>query len=222
MSAVGVLPLRAGSKGIPAKNKKNYHGKPLFYWVLEGLVGFLGAENCYVSTDDDEIIEMVATDFSTVHVVRRPSELATDTASTESVVMHLIERLPGDVTNIILAQATSPFTTADDFARAWGIFESGEYDSLLSVVHQKRFFWNASGVPVNYDPVNRPRRQDFEGWFVENGAIYISKKSLYLDRQSRLGGKIGLYEMDHWSIDEIDDEVDWTIAEAKFKLAGRA
>lgn len=221
MPMIGVLPLRGGSKGVPKKNKRDFHGKPLFFWVLGELIKFLGAPRCIVSTDDEEIMQLVITDFPGVQVIVRPTELATDAASTESAVMHVIDSLPYSVSDVILAQATSPFTTAEDFANAAKIFKSENLDSLLSVVSQKRFFWHKHGVPMNYDASRRPRRQEFDGWLMENGAIYISKASLYRDYGNRLGGRIGLYEMDHWSSDEIDEEIDWAIVEAKFKLAGR-
>src|SRR5690606_25028380 len=88
---------------------------------------------------------------------------------------------------------------------------SNRYDSLLSAVRSKRFFWRDDGTPLNYDPKFRPRRQDFAGSLVENGAFYITTKSLLALSECRLGGNIGIYEMPEYAEAEIDDPSDWQI-----------
>jgi N-acylneuraminate cytidylyltransferase len=92
--------------------------------------------------------------------------------------------------------------------------ESHNLDSLLSAVRTKRFFWNASGEPLNYDYNNRPRRQDFEGLFMENGAFYINSVENILKFKNRLSGKVGVYEMPEASGFEIDEPEDWIIVES--------
>ena len=63
---------------------------------------------------------------------------------------------------------------------AWEKFWSADYDSMLSVVRQKRFLWkedeNKIGKPLNYDPFMRPRRQDFDGYLMENGSAVAVEK----------------------------------------------
>ena len=83
--------------------------------------------------------------------------------------------------------------------------------TLLSVVRSKRFFWAENGKPINYDFKKRPRRQDFDGMMMENGAFYISSVGSVLKSQNRLSGKISLYEMPEESGFEIDEPSDWEI-----------
>ena len=115
----------------------------------------------------------------------------------------------------ILAQATSPFTLSTNVNEALDILEKNKnFDSLLSGVNFKRFLWDYNtNLPINYNYKKRPRRQDFNGYFMENGAFYISKIKNILQSQNRISGSIYMYEMDEVSSLEIDEEIDWEIAE---------
>jgi N-acylneuraminate cytidylyltransferase len=117
---------------------------------------------------------------------------------------------------MVLIQATSPLLTAADLERGMDLYESGPYDSVLSVVRQKRFIWapdDAGARPVNYDFNARPRRQEFEGFLVENGAFYVVSRAALLESGCRLCGRIGLVEMDEATYYEIDEPDDWAIVE---------
>ena len=101
--------------------------------------------------------------------------------------------------NIVLIQATSPLLEKHDLDKGFEMFFSGRYDSVLSVVRQKRFIWaeneEGSYSPQNYDIQKRPRRQEFEGFYVENGAFYITSRQCLIDSKCRMSGRIGLVEM---------------------------
>ncbi len=212
---VALVPLRGGSKSIPRKNIRPIAGKPLCGWILEALLDVKEIDEVYISTDDDEIAKVAQTISSEVHILKRPIELATDDASTESVMFHFADQVDFDV--LITAQATSPLTTQQDINRGLDIFFKGGYDSLLTGVREKRFYWTDKGrtaSPVNYDYRERPRRQDFEGWVMENGAFYITTRSILLETQCRLGGKIGMLEMDQKTGVEIDELSDWEVVES--------
>jgi CMP-N-acetylneuraminic acid synthetase len=100
-------------------------------------------------------------------------------------------------------------------------FESQKFNSMLSAVRVKRFFWNDNGTPVNYDPLSRPRRQDFSGTLMENGAFYITRRDALDEYQCRLGGRIGVYEMANETALEIDEPEDWDqVEKLLFKIRG--
>jgi YrbI family 3-deoxy-D-manno-octulosonate 8-phosphate phosphatase len=211
------IPVRGGSKSIPLKNIKDFCGKPLVYWSL------LAIENCalvneiVVATDSDEIKVVVQSfGFKKVSVYRRHPQNANDTASTESVMFEYIEATPSlaptDV--FVLVQATSPLTETVHFTEALSRYESENLDSMLSCVPIKRFFWNANGTPQNYDFYNRPRRQDFDGTLMENGAFYIHTVGGIMKHRCRLGDKVGVYEMPEHTAVELDEPHDWLVAEA--------
>lgn len=172
-------------------------------------------DGVYVSTDDNEIAQVVESISSDIGIVERPANLATDDASTESVMLHFAEKVNFDV--LITAQATSPLTTSFDFRKGLNLFFEGDYDSLLTGVREKRFYWigeEDTASPVNYDYKERPRRQEFEGWIMENGAFYITTRELLIEEECRLGGRIGILGMDPKTAIEIDEQADWQDVES--------
>ncbi len=208
---VALVPLRRGSKSIPLKNVKSIAGKPLCFWVLGSACEAIGPTNVYVSTESKEIADVVDNLNLGVTIIARPDELATDMASTESVMLHFTETIGFDT--LITLQATSPLTTSDDILKALNLFKNNNYDSLVTGVCTKRFFWTLEGKAINYDPVKRPRRQEIDGWIMENGAFYITRRDILQRSQCRLGGKIGVYEMSPETAVEIDEPEDWAVVE---------
>jgi N-acylneuraminate cytidylyltransferase len=208
---VALVPLRGGSKSIPDKNIKPIAGKPLCAWTLEAATACGLFDRVIASTDSSRIAEVVRGLDLGVEILKRPVELATDTASTEAVMLHLAEQVDFDV--LVTLQATSPLTSAEDLLKAWEIFVTTGCDSLLTAVRVKRFIWSHDAVPLNYDPLHRPRRQDFVGTLMENGAFYFTRRSLLEQTGCRLGGKTGIYEMPPETAVEIDEPEDWSAVE---------
>lgn len=168
-----------------------------------------------VATDSDEIWTTVEKqNYKKTILYRRSAENACDTASTESVMLEYIHDAKLAEENIfMLVQATSPLTETIHFSEALQMYSKGEYDSILTCVRNFRFFWNEDGTSMNYDYMNRPRRQNFSGMLMENGAFYINTVKNILDNGNRLGGKIGIYEMPEYTATEIDEPDDWIILE---------
>lgn len=215
MKKIAIIPIRKGSKGIPSKNKKKIVGRPLFTWVLTEAI-FSNLDLIYVFTDDSEIIEYVEREYhwtTKVKVLLRAEENATDTASTESALLEFSKKIKHDYDILCLLQATSPLILAEDINKGLEKITNELFDSAVSVVNTHRFIWNANGVPLNYDVFNRPRRQDFEGLLVENGAVYCTTKEAFLQSNNRMSGAIGLIQMSEETLMEIDSVSDWNIIE---------
>ncbi len=215
------IPVRAGSKSIKLKNIRPIAGRPLVCWTIEAACGCQDIDEVYISTDGEVIrqcVEEHLSEFSCPEKVRfvdRDSSTATDTASTESAMLDFASKV--DFEHILLIQATSPLLRSEDLKAGIGIYEKGGYDSLLSVVRQKRFCWaeNSEGncSPTNYDFNSRPRRQEFDGYLVENGAFYITSAKGLKESRCRLSGRIGACEMPEETYYEIDEPSDWVIIE---------
>ena len=214
MRWVALLPLRGGSRSIPGKNLRVIAGRPLYAWSLGAALDSGCFDSVYVASDSADIRDDVRTRFgSRVEVLDRLPENATDTASSESVMLEVMARTPpSDVFSLI--QATSPLTRAEDFRVARAQFERDGLDSLLTGVELKRFFWTHEGTPLNYDPARRPRRQDFAGTVMENGAFYLTRSALLAGSGSRLGGHIGVHRMHEECAAELDEPSDWPVIEA--------
>ena len=212
---IAFIPVRCGSKSIPFKNIKEFCGKPLVYWNLEALQNSINIDKIFVATDCEEIKSVVNSfEFSKVKVYDREAQNAEDTASTESVMLEFINKQNFKHNDLFfLVQATSPLTQTKDFDEAINTLKNQNADSLLTCVRTKRFYWNDDGTPYNYDYKNRPRRQDFDGMMMENGAFYINTIANIKKDQNRLSGKVAIHKMEEFTSVEIDEEDDWIIAE---------
>ncbi len=214
---VAFIPLRGGSKSIPLKNIKALWGKPLVYWVLSAANDCSEIDEIVISTDSAEIEECVRKFQSKkVGLFNRSPDFATDSASTEDALLEYFQN--HEAAKVVLIQATSPLLSSADLTNGFQMLREGKFDSLVSVARIKRFIWSShsetgEGVPLNYKPDSRPRRQDFEGLLVENGAFYITSHRRLLDSRCRLSGRIGVYEMAEESFFELDEPNDWEILE---------
>ncbi len=174
-----------------------------------------------VSSDDDEILKIAKKHGS--EILKRPDKLATDTASTESALEHVLAEYGKKNYHpdfIVLLQPTSPFREKSDLDNAVNQLIKNESDSLLSVVPNHAFLWKetpAGAKPINYDYKNRKMRQDIDAEYRENGSIYVTRTKLFQKENNRLGGKISLYVMKEDQAAEIDTQTDFDYVEFLIK-----
>lgn len=211
----GLVPLRSGSKSIPDKNVKMLHGKPLFAWPIDEMLKSGIFTKITVSTESDRYMDLIRDYYEDkVFILNRPDKLATDTASLESVMKHYISHdrllLKDD---LLTVQVTSPLVKASDYKQAFKKYLSVPYNSLLTGVRSHRFFWDHNGHALNYNYLERPRRQEWDGCIIENGAFYISSVRCFFISNNRLGGNIGIHEMHPDTLTELDEPADWEYME---------
>uniref|UniRef100_A0A3P9I4M2 N-acylneuraminate cytidylyltransferase n=1 Tax=Oryzias latipes TaxID=8090 RepID=A0A3P9I4M2_ORYLA len=215
---VALILARGGSKGIPLKNIKKLAGVPLIGWVLRAAHDSGLFDSVWVSTDHDEIAEVAKSFKAKVH--RRSLEVSKDSSTSLEAIQEFVKDHPG-VDVVCNIQATSPCLHPDHLSEALKLITKDGYDSVFSVVRRHQFRWkevNEGGsevtVPLNLDPKNRPRRQDWDGELVENGSFYFSTTSL-IKKGILQGGKMTYYEMKpQYSVD-IDIDIDWPVAEQR-------
>lgn len=201
------IPLRSGSKSIPLKNIKPLNGLPLAQWVINTANSSGLIDEVIVAIDSEQIFSAL----KNCTAFWRDPQTSTDTAPSESVLLdYCYTQEPDDI--IVFIQATSPLSTREELEMGIGKLFEG-YDSAISVVRQKRFVWSEDGTPT-YDLLNRPRRQDWNGYLVENGAFYISRVKNILESKCRVSGKIALIECSEESYYELDEPPDWTVIES--------
>ncbi len=222
---VAIIPARGGSKGLPGKNIRPMAGKPLIAWSIQQALAARCVDEVYVSTDDPRIAE--ASEQAGARVICRPPELAGDTATSESAIAHAISVLEKDgrsVDQIIFLQCTSPIRRPNDIDDAFDHYAQQGADSLLSVSKTHRFLWRQNhegwGESINYNYLHRPRRQDMEQSFMENGSIYIFSGQHFKRHQNRLGGHVVFHVMPEASAYEIDSETDFQIVELLMQKGG--
>lgn len=220
---IAFIPARCGSKSIKLKNIKLFCNKPLIYWNLKALEQSSMIDEIVVATDCSEIKKTVEDfKFPKLRVFDRGKLNAQDKSSTESVILEFLGKEKYDNNDkLLLVQATSPLTETIDFEKALNKMNCENADSLLTCVREKKFIWNDNNEPVNYNFFERPRRQDFNGILIENGAFYINYIGNIFKHKNRLCGKISIYEMENYKYIEIDEEIDWVIAESLMKKQQR-
>ena len=221
MTIITIIPARGGSKGLPSKNIRNLANKPLIAHSIINAKEAKLVDRVYVSTDDREIAS-IATNYG-AEIIHRPNELAGDTASSESALIHAVEQIESTdvaIDLVVFLQCTSPIRTATDIDNAIRKVTTESADSLLSVSPSHRFLWqevDGIAASINYDYRHRLRRQDMQPQYVENGSIYIFKPWVLKELNNRLGGKIALFPMSEAASWEIDSPFDFEIAESILK-----
>ena len=197
MSVTAFVPARCGSKSIRLKNIRPFCGRPLLYWCLNALEQAKLVDRVVVATDCLEITSCVkGFELSKVSIFQRMDVNARDQSSTEEVILEYLDKTETALEDLLLlVQATTPFSTAEDFDAGILQIQNTPIDSLLSCSRLKRFLWDESGKPLNYQYQLRPRRQDFSGTMMENGAFYLNSVKNINSSKNRLSGTIGIYEM---------------------------
>ncbi len=211
MSIQCIIPARGGSKGIFKKNIIDFCGKPLLAWTIEQCLGAEKVSDVWVSSDDDEILQ-IAERYG-AKIIKRPDEISVDTSTSESAWLHAIDYLKSndvEVDIVLGPQVTSPLREVSDINDAIELFQKEKYDSMFSSsIVEDLFFWKKNKdnklQSINYDYINRQRRQDIEEKIIENGSFYLFKPEVIKKYNNRFGGKIGHSKMEFWKMFEIDN-----------------
>ena len=224
MKYLVVITARGGSKGIPGKNIKHLAGKPLILYTVEAARKVFQDQQIYVSTDSQEIKEVVESSGLGVPFLR-PAELATDTSSSEDVLKHAItEAIQNGLLfdAVVLLQPTSPFRNEEHIQGAIKQFEKHPDSLLLSVNQAKENPYytlmeeDNEGFLQKSKEATFTRRQDCPTVWNVNGAIYIFPvdkfKTLGLKNMKKIK-----YTMNKVSSIDIDDVDDWFLAESLLK-----
>lgn len=215
MTTIAFIPVRGGSKSIPRKNILDFNGRPLLFWTALAAEQTPEIERLVIATEDPEIVQIaIGFQFSKLEIYHRSEINAADTASTESVMLEYLKSSNIDPSDrFILIQATNPFLTHQDLSMGIEKMNAMPQGSVISCATFKRFLWNRNGQALNYDYQNRPRRQDFEGTLIENGAFYINTVGNILSGKNRLTEPVQVTEMREFTYVEIDEPEDWMICE---------
>ena len=209
---IAFIPARSGSKGIIGKNLVDLNGFPLISYSITSALESNAFDKVIVSTDAEEIAD-VARSYGADIPYMRPIALATDTASTESSIVHFIEWSKSTgwlIDDITLLQPTSPIRRSSSILSV--VDKIGEYDSCFSVSRSHNFFWKCGNPPsANYNYLNRPRRQDIpenEVSFKETGSIYSFKSKEFMKVKNRICGSFTFFETpedEQYEIDSVTD-----------------
>jgi len=219
-----LITARGGSKGVPGKNARKIGGRTLIEWKVDAVKPLLKPEDRLIISTDSEEIASIAWDTGVVEVpFERPAELATDTASSASVIAHALKECPG-FKHVMLLEPSAPFTTTDTYNKAIGIAYGNDADL---VVGMKQTEPNTAFIgPVRADKSVTPiivnmqrhgrhlRRQDLPDEWTMAGNLYFFKTDMFTKTGDIYGGdrNYGVIT-DRWEGLEIDTMEDFELAE---------
>ena len=222
---IAIIPARGCSKGVPKKNIKKFLGKPLIEHSINYAKESKYIEKIILTTDNEEIKKIG--ENNNITVVDRPKEISGDKATTESAIEHVISLFKFSInTTIILLQPTSPLRPKNSLDKMIKIFNKQLYDSMLTLSPIHPLTWKIYNKKTEcmYDYSNRPRRQDFKEKnliYDENGSVYIFTNKIFIEKNNRLGGKIGHYIFKEEYGRQIDTPLDFKLLETIGKYLKR-
>jgi CMP-N-acetylneuraminic acid synthetase len=210
---IALVPMRHHSQRVPGKNYRPLASKPLFHHIIQTLLDCPQISKVVVDTDSPPIIEGLGEHFSQVQIIERPERLRADDVSMNEVLLHDTEMVEADF--YLQTHSTNPLLCPETVSRAIQAMLSNTpaYDSLFSVTRRQVRLWNQAGRPINHNPDILLQTQDLPPFFEENSCLYIFTRPTLLSRSNRLGSRPLMFEINAAEAWDIDDELDFSIAE---------
>ena len=214
---VALVPMRHHSVRVPQKNYRDFAGKPLYQRIIATLLVVPEIDSILVDTDSTEVQRGLAVEFPQVEVVDRPEDLRGDKVSMNEILIHDTGLVSADY--YLQTHSTNPLLQAKTISNAINMFLKylPEYDSLFGVTRLQTRLWNQMGQPINHDPNVLLRTQDLPPIYEENSCIYIFNRQTMLERRNRLGERPLMFEIPALEALDIDEELDFTIAEMLYR-----
>jgi CMP-N-acetylneuraminic acid synthetase len=214
---IALLPMKANSERVKGKNFKLLNGKPLFQWILDSLLSLPEVSKVVINTDARAILaEHGLIDSERVQIRDRKLEICGDLVSMNLILADDLANVPANV--YLMTHTTNPLLSSATIRKALQQFltarSNGTADSLFTVNRFQNRFYRQDGSAVNHDPNNLIRTQDLEPWYEENSNLYIFTRESFAATQARIGQRPLMYETPRLESIDIDDSVDWQLAEA--------
>ena len=221
-----VIPARGGSKRIPRKNIKLFHGKPMIAWSIQAAIEAECFDRIIVSTDDDEIAT-VSEQYGAEIPFMRPAELADDFATTVDVMKHSVQALQNNsdkALTLCCLYATAPFTTATDLRQAYDLFIEEPVDYVFSAASfafpvQRAIRMNPDNRVSMLIPEHRlTRSQDLEPMYHDAGQFYWGSDKAFEEARPFFSERSKAFILPRYRVQDIDDREDWERAELMMRV----
>lgn len=223
---VAVIPARGGSKRIPMKNIKVFHGKPIIAWSIEAALESGCFDKVIVSTDDERIAQCAREHGAETPFVR-PPELSDDFVGTAEVIRHSINWLESQgsiVSHVCCIYATAPFTSSVDLRDGFKLLEENDVDFVLPVAKspfpiQRALRIGGDGLLKMMEPdMYNVRSQDLEPSYHDAGQFYWATRDAWMTEAIPYMLQVFPMVIPRYRVQDIDDLEDWEAAELMFKV----
>jgi len=214
---IAIVPMRHYSERAPGKNYRDFAGKPLFHHIVESLLSCTLIDKVIIDTDSEIIMEQAKSTFPDVLVFERPAHLRDGSISMNDVLLNCINQAPADFylqthsTNPILSAAT----IAESVEKFFKVYPVN--DSLFSVTRRQVRYWDQLVRPINHNQSILLRTQDLPPIYEENSCIYIFTKAILEKNHNRIGDRPFMFEIPEVEAQDIDTELNFTVAEILYK-----
>lgn len=210
---IALVPMRHHSQRVPGKNYRLLAGKPLYQHIIETLSACAEISEILVDTDSPLIMEGLQQHYPHVRVLERPEHLRADDIPMNEVLLHDTAQASADF--YLQTHSTNPLLKTDTISRAVQVFVASypAYDSLFSVTRLQTRLWDQLGRAINHNPAVLLRTQDLPPVYEENSCLYIFTRQILAERRNRLGYRPLLFEIDPSEAWDIDEEIDFAIAD---------
>lgn len=218
LSVAALVPMRHHSERVPGKNYRKLAGKPLYYHIIESLMACPEIDKVVVDTDSPVIMEGLARDFQQVVVIERPEHLRDGAIAMNEILLHDTAQVEADF--YLQTHSTNPLLRSDTISKAVRALTENypAYDSLFSVTRWQKRLWDGLARPVNHNPNILLRTQDLPPIYEENSCIYIFSRRNLEARRNRLGERPFMFIMEPSESWDIDEEVDFQVADLLLSL----
>lgn len=225
MKALAIITARGGSKRIPRKNIKEFVGKPILAYSIEAALQSGVFDEVMVSTEDEEIAE-ISKKFGAEVPFYRSERTSNDFASTVDVIEEVVdeyEKRGKTFDMIVCIYPTAPFITAERLKEAVEKLASSNADTLIPVVRfsyppQRALVIKDDMLVFNDTRYLNSRSQDLEKHYHDAGQFYVTKTESFKTYREFMVGKVLPMELSELEVQDIDNEVDWKLAELKYKM----
>jgi len=217
---VALVPMRQHSERIPGKNYRNFAGRPLYHFIVLSLSNCPLINQIVIDTDSRVIMEDAIRHFPHVQLIERPEHLRDGRVPMNEVLIYDTSVVKADY--YLQTHSTNPLLRSETITKALRLFLENVslYDSLFSVTRLQVRLWDTNGKAINHDPHVLLRTQDLPPVYEENSCLYIFSGEKLRERHNRIGEKPLMYEIDRAEAWDIDEEIDFQIAEFLFLKRG--
>ena len=208
-----LIPMRQHSQRVPGKNYRLLAGKPLYQHIISTLLDVPEISTIVVDTDSESIIEGLGRDFPRVQVINRPEHLRGDDIPMNDILLYDTSQVTADF--YLQTHSTNPLLRAKTVSEAVQAFLTNypKHDSLFSVTRLQARLYDAQGRALNHDPAVLLQTQDLPPIYEENSCVYIFTREDLVRRRNRLGERPLMFAMDADEAWDIDEELDFAIAD---------
>lgn len=213
--------MRHDSKRVPGKNYRLFDGLPLYHHIINSLLACPLIAKVVIDTDSPIITKDAMENFPQVQILERPEHIRADTIPMNEVLLHDVSQIKADF--YFQTHSTNPLLKTETITKAIESFlgKYPEYDSLFSVTRLNTRLWDQLVRPVNHNPAILLRTQDLPPIFEENSNIYIFSRNTLQTRRNRLGERPLMFEIGALESTDIDEELDFRIAELLYTESRR-